>query len=78
MINRMIEVFDKKTENVVAEIELKIPDRLLYDYYKDVMGDDVSLTFEYEITKKDVDFYGKYMPIDFDFTKNDYFLSCYE
>ena len=78
MIQRTIEVFDKKTEELKSSIDLAIPNEVLFSYYRDFLKDDPLLIYSYDITNNDTDFYKKYVSLDFDFVNNDYFLSCFE
>ena len=74
-MKRKIHVFDKKSELLKESFELKIPDEVLLNYYKESTETDPKLIYEYEILKKDEKFFKQYILIDFDFEKNDYFLS---
>ena len=76
-MKREIEIFNKKSEKLVGVIELQISDEVLFNYYKDYIKDDTSLVFDYDIKECDIDFYKNYTSIKFDFSKNDYFLSCH-
>lgn len=77
-MRREIAAFDKKTEVLNFYIKITIPDEILFEYFKEYVKDDPLLIYEYEISKKDSLFFKKHMSIDFDFDKNDYFLSCSE
>jgi len=77
-MKRQILIFDKKTEALKYALDLTIPNSDILAYYKEFVQEDSSLIYEYEISNKDVAFYKQYMTIDFDFDKNDYFLSCSE
>lgn len=76
MIQREIEIFDKKNEELVSIVDVFIPDDVLFNYYKDYTEKDPFLFYSYEIYEKDRDFYSKYISMDFDFVKYDYVLSC--
>ncbi|MGN0728449.1 DUF7683 domain-containing protein [Treponema sp.] len=76
MIQREIEIFDKKNEELISILEVFIPDEVLFNYYKDYREEDPCLFYSYEIYEKDRAFYSKYITIEFDFIKYDYFLSC--
>ena len=73
---RRIQVFDKKTEEYKFSVDLTIPDKVILEHYKEFIAEDPQLIYEYEIKNKDAEFYKSYLSIEFDFNKNDYFLSC--
>ncbi len=78
MIKRIIEVFDKKTEELKSEIDLVISDEELFEYYKNLLKNDPLLIYDYDIVESDTNFYRKYISLDFDFSNYDYILSCFE
>jgi len=75
---RRIQVFDKKTEEYKFSVDLTIPDKVILEHYKEFIAEDSQLIYEYQIKNEDVEFYNNYLSIEFDFDKNDYFLSCSE
>lgn len=75
---RRIQVFDKKSEKYKFSVDLTIPDKVILEHYKEFIAEDSQLIYEYEIKNEDVEFYNNYLSIEFDFDKNDYFLSCSE
>ena len=75
---RLIQVFDKKSEEYKFSVDLTIPDKVILEHYKEFIAEDSQLIYEYEIKNEDVEFYNNYLSIEFDFDKNDYFLSCSE
>ena len=75
-MKRSIQVFDKKTEEYSCSIDIAIPAEKILNYYKDMLIEDPMLIYEYEIKKADIEFYKRYVTIDFEFDKFDYFLSC--
>ena len=77
-MKRQIQVFDKKTEEYKFSVDLTIPDKVILEHYKEFIAEDPQLIYEYEIKNEDVEFYNNYLSIEFDFDKNDYFLSCSE
>ena len=78
MIERSIIIFDNKTELLVNQIVITPDFSLLKEKYNRELNTDPLLIYEYEIKKDDVDFYKKYIDIDFEFEKYTYFLSCSE
>ena len=78
MIQRIIEIYDKKSDELKSTVTLVIPDEVLFRYYKNFLKDDPLLFYSYDITNNDADFYKQYASVDFDFVNNDYFLSCFE
>ena len=75
MIKRIIEEFDKKTEELKYTMDLVIPDEVLFRYYKNFLKDDPLLIYDYDITDNDVNFYRQYISMNFDFVNNDYMIS---
>lgn len=75
-MTRQIQVFDKISEKYKFSINLTIPDKVILEHYKEFIAEDPQLIYEYEIKNKDAEFYKSYLSIEFDFNKNDYFLSC--
>ena len=78
MLERSIRVFDNKTELLIKEIVITPDFNTLSKKYKDEIGDDPLLIYEYEIKNEDVEFYKKIVDIDFEFDEYSYFLSCSE
>ena len=78
MIERSITIFDNKTELLVNQIVITPDFSLLREKYNEELNTDLLLIYEYEIKKADVDFYKKFIDIDFEFDKYTYFLSCSE
>ena len=78
MLERSIRVFDNKTELLIKEIVITPDFNTLSKKYKDEIGDDPLLIYEYEIKNEDVEFYKKIVDIDFEFDKYSYFLSFSE
>ena len=78
MIERSITIFDNKTELLVNHIVITPDFSLLKEKYNEELNIDPLLIYEYEIKKGDVDFYKKFIDIDFEFDKYSYFLSCSE
>ena len=78
MIERFIAIFDNKTELLIKEIVITPDFSLLKKKYKEKLNTDPLLYYEYEIKKDDVEFYKKFIDIDFEFDKYSYFLSCSE
>ena len=78
MIERSITIFDNKTELLVNQIVITPDFSLLKEKYNEELNTDPLLIYEYEIKKGDVDFYKKFIDIDFEFDKYSYFLSCSE
>ncbi|WP_040842997.1 DUF7683 domain-containing protein [Treponema saccharophilum] len=78
MIERSITIFDNKTELLVNQIVITHDFSLLREKYNEELNTDPLLIYEYEIKKADVDFYKKFIDIDFEFDKYTYFLSCSE
>ena len=77
-MTRQIQVFDKISEKYKFSIDLTISDKVILEHYKEFIAEDSQLIYEYEIKNEDVEFYNNYLSIEFDFDKNDYFLSCSE
>ena len=78
MIERSITIFDNKTELLVNQIVITPDFSLLREKYNEELNTDPLLIYEYKIKKADVDFYKKFIDIDFEFDKYTYFLSCSE
>ncbi len=74
MIERSITIFDNKTELLVNQIVITPDFSLLKEKYNKELNTDPLLIYEYEIKKDDLDFFKKFIDIDFD--KYSYFLSC--
>ena len=74
MLERSIRVFDNKAELLIKEIVITPDFNTLSKKYKDEIGDDPLLIYEYEIKNEDVEFYKKIVDIDFEFDKYSYFL----
>lgn len=78
MTERSITIFDNKTELLVNQIVITPDFSLLREKYNEELNTDPLLIYEYKIKKADVDFYKKFIDIDFEFDKYTYFLSCSE
>jgi hypothetical protein len=73
-IYRQIDVFDKKTERLIKEIELNSFDLELMKSRFNVPIDDPLMYYQYEIDLSKVDLFSS---IEFNFKKHDYFLACF-
>jgi hypothetical protein len=71
---RQIDVFDKKTEGLINEIELDSFDLELMKTRFNVSQDDYLMYNPYEIDSSKIDLFSN---IKFDFKKYDYYLACY-
>ena len=78
MLERLITIFDNKTELLIKEIVITPNFSLLKKKYKEELNTDPLLYYEYEIKEDDVEFYKKLIDINFEFDKYSYFLSCSE
>ena len=78
MIQREIEVFDKKTENLVSIINITIPDEDLFCYFSEYVKKDPFLYYSYDLSIQDIIFFKKYISLDFKIDIYDYVLSCSE
>ena len=78
MLERLITIFDNKTELLIKEIVITPNFSLLKRKYKEELNTDPLLYYEYEIKEDDVEFYEKLIDINFEFDKYSYFLSCSE
>ena len=63
---------------LIKEIVITLDLSLLKKKYREKLNTDSLLYYEYEIKKDDVEFYKKFIDIDFEFDKYSYFLSCSE
>jgi hypothetical protein len=73
-IYRQIDVYDKKTEGLVKELNLEIFDLELMKSRFNILKDDPLMYNPYEIDISKADLFPG---IIFDFGRYDYFLACY-
>lgn len=75
-MRRMINIFDKQTEEFIKNILIINFEEEIKNYYVDYIKDDPDLIFEYEINENDKSFFEKLLNINIDLNKYCYFLSC--
>jgi hypothetical protein len=73
-IHRQIDVFDKKTEKLIDEINIISFDLESMKARFNVPQEDYLMYNPYEIDSSKIDLFAD---IEFDFNKYDYFLACY-
>jgi hypothetical protein len=80
-VERLLSVFSNQTDELVAEHPLSSFDLPRFKQHFGVPDEDEDseMVMEYDVHLKDVDFLSAYLaePVDYDFGKYAYFLSCY-
>ncbi|SQD76784.1 DUF7683 domain-containing protein [Moritella yayanosii] len=77
-VTRVVEYFNKENDEYVDKVILAdVPLNALQDMFGGRDADDPLMYYVYAIDKTHEVFFSKYVDINFEFDKFDYFLDCY-